>query len=130
MSDLISRKQISNYIKAQINPYGKPFYGTTYELGLKIMEYIDNMNSAYDVDKVVKELEEIKAIKSDGFTDNLLNMGYTKGIKDGYVKAIDEFAEKLKEKSTFLKFIENDYYGYVSEDEIDEIAEQMKGRWS
>lgn len=60
MSDLISRKQISNYIKAQINPYGKPFEGTTYELGLKIMEYIDNMNSAYDVDKVVKELEEVR----------------------------------------------------------------------
>lgn len=46
--------------------------------------------------------------------------------KQSYNTAITEFVEKLKEKSTSLKFIENDYYGYVSEDEIDEIAEQMK----
>ena len=57
MSDLISRKKISGYIKMVINPYGKPFKGTVYELGLKIMRYIDSMNSAYDVDKVVEELE-------------------------------------------------------------------------
>ena len=57
MSDLISRKKISGYIKMIINPYGKPFEGTAYELGLKIMRYIDAMESAYDVDKVVEELE-------------------------------------------------------------------------
>lgn len=45
MSDLISRSSIYNYIKAQINPYGKPFKGTAYELGLKIMDYIKNMSS-------------------------------------------------------------------------------------
>lgn len=43
------------------------------------------------------------------------------------IKAIDEFAERLKNKSTFLKHIEDEYYGFVSEREIDEIAEQMKG---
>ena len=57
MSDLISRKKIRGYIKREINPYGKPFEGTAYELGLKIMRYIDAMESAYDVDKVVEELE-------------------------------------------------------------------------
>ena len=57
MSDLISRKKICDYIKGKINPYGKPFEGTAYELGLKIMRYIDAMESAYDVDKVVEELE-------------------------------------------------------------------------
>ena len=31
-------------------------------------------------------LEELKAIKSDGFTDDLLNMGFTKG----YSKALDD----------------------------------------
>ena len=46
--------------------------------------------------------------------------------KQSYNTAINDFAERLKEKSTSLKFMENDYYGYVSEDEIDEIAEQMK----
>ena len=65
MSDLISRKKISGYIKMVINPYGKPFKGTVYELGLKIMRYIDSMNSAYDIDKVVEELNklDVKAIK-------------------------------------------------------------------
>lgn len=58
MSDLISRSKIRNYIKTQINPYGKPFEGTPYELGLKIMKYIDSMHSAYDIEKVVAELEE------------------------------------------------------------------------
>ena len=58
MSDLISRKKIRDYIKGEINPYGKPFEGTAYELGLKIIRYIDAMDSAYDVEKIVEELEE------------------------------------------------------------------------
>ena len=57
MSDLISRKKIRDYIKGEINPYGKPFEGTAYELGLKIMRYIDALDSAYDIDRVVEELE-------------------------------------------------------------------------
>ena len=57
MSDLIRRKKIRDYIKGEINPYGKPFEGTAYELGLKIMRYIDAMDSAYDIDRVVEELE-------------------------------------------------------------------------
>lgn len=57
MSDLISRKKICDYIKGKINPYGKPFEGTAYELGLKIMRYIDAMDSAYSVDKVIEELK-------------------------------------------------------------------------
>ena len=58
MSDLISRKKICDYIKGKINPYGKPFEGTAYELGLKIMRYINAMDSAYSVDKVVEKLYE------------------------------------------------------------------------
>ena len=58
MSDFINRKRILDYIKGEINPYGKPFEGTSYELGLNIMRYIDAMDSAYSVDKVVEELEE------------------------------------------------------------------------
>lgn len=45
MSDQISRNQIYSYVKTIINPYGKPFKGTAYELGLKIMDYIKNMSS-------------------------------------------------------------------------------------
>lgn len=64
-NDLISRKlvyadDIYRYIKTEINPYGKPFEGSAYELGLKIMKHIENMSADYDVDKVVEWLEERK----------------------------------------------------------------------
>ena len=65
MSDLISRKKIRDYIKGEINPYGKPFEGTAYELGLKIMRYIDAMDSAYSVDKVVEELKNASWEETD-----------------------------------------------------------------
>lgn len=74
-NDLISRKlvfadDIHRYIKAQINPYGKPFEGSAYEFGLKVMKYIENMSAAYDVDKVVEQLEHLDLdgirMKEDG----------------------------------------------------------------
>ena len=37
-------------------------------------------------EQIAEWLEELKAIKSDGFTDDLLNMGFTKGYK----KALDD----------------------------------------
>lgn len=40
----------------------------------------------FEHEQIAKWLEELKAIKSDGFTDNLLNMGFTKG----YSKALEE----------------------------------------
>ena len=74
MSDLISRKKIRDYIKGEINPYGKPFEGTAYELGLKIMGYVDAMDSYYDVEKVVDELETDSSVKLYGScnSDNYL----------------------------------------------------------
>lgn len=41
MSD---KHKIYDYIKRTINPYGRPFEGTAYELGLKIMDYNENMD--------------------------------------------------------------------------------------
>lgn len=79
MSDLISRSKIRNHIKEQINPYGKPFEGTTYEFGLKLMDYIDNMLDAYNVDKVMEELEEAKKNFSAG---SLQTHYYWRGIND------------------------------------------------
>ena len=39
------KSKIYNYIKRTINPYGKPFKGTAYEFGLKIMDFIKNMDN-------------------------------------------------------------------------------------
>ena len=41
--DAITRIKIYNYIKSEINPYGKPFKGTLFEFGEKIMDYVANM---------------------------------------------------------------------------------------
>ena len=41
MSD---KRKIYDYIKRTINPYGRPFEGTAYELGLKIMDFIENID--------------------------------------------------------------------------------------
>lgn len=40
MSD---RDKIYGFIKREINPYGRPFKGTAFEFGVKIMDYIKNM---------------------------------------------------------------------------------------
>ena len=98
MSDLIRRKKIRDYIKGEINPYGKPFEGTAYELGLKIIRYIDAMDSAYDIDRVVEELEsELKKgniaidfgefrlfeiVKQGGVSYDVCEWKYTKEIMD------------------------------------------------
>lgn len=39
---LINAQTISDYIKREINPYGRPFEGTVYEFGLKLMKYLEN----------------------------------------------------------------------------------------
>lgn len=41
MSD---KSKIYDYIKSTINPCGRPFEGTAYEFGLKIMDFIENIN--------------------------------------------------------------------------------------
>lgn len=65
--------------------------------------------------KEYKDLEGLKAIKSDGFTDDLLNMGFTKG----YNKAIDDCKE--------LTFREVVYCDSLNDrTEFRELAEQLK----
>lgn len=54
---LMDAEKISNYIKSEINPYGKPFKGNAYEFGLKLMKYLENASADYDVDEVVEQLE-------------------------------------------------------------------------
>lgn len=59
MSD---KRKIYDYIKRTINPYGRPFEGTAYEFGLKIMDYIENMDDEKENDwiPVSERLSEIK----------------------------------------------------------------------
>ena len=110
--------------------------GTVEELQkLKLLFGNENVEISELTTKILKEypeylstgtIEEFKALKEkEERFDRNIRMFNEIGLEIR-AKAIDEFAEKLKEKSTFLKSIENDYYGYVSEYEIDDVAEQMK----
>ena len=63
-NDLIGKKlvyadDISRYIKTEINPYGKPFEGSAYEFGLKIMEYINNMSAAMTAEEAWEIAKDI-----------------------------------------------------------------------
>ena len=76
---LTDANKIRDYVKEQINPYGKPFEGSVYEFGLKIMHYIDNMSSDYDIDKVVEQLSKLPQYKldlADAMIDTLENRRY------------------------------------------------------
>lgn len=42
-NNMIDARKIYKYIKAEINPYGKPFEGTVFEFGCKVMDYIEAM---------------------------------------------------------------------------------------
>lgn len=55
---LVNAKKIRDYVKREINPYGRPFEGTVYEFGLKLMKYLENASVDYDVDKVAELLEK------------------------------------------------------------------------
>lgn len=70
-------------------------------------------------DEIAEWLEELKTIKSDGFTDDLLNMGFTKG----YNKAIDDFVQLVKKYDWDIREINENEFIYGA---IDYIAEQLK----
>lgn len=105
MSDLISRSKIRDYIKTQINHYGKPFEGTAYELGLKIMRYIDAMDSVYDIDKVVEELEERKEEREKQYK--------TASMEDGSYMLSKCFSEGARAYDNAIEIVKQ---GGVSDD--------------
>ena len=72
---------------------------------------------AEEHEQIAEWLEELKAIKSDGFTDDLLNMGFTKG----YNKAIDDFVRFASDMPT----VEEDD-GTIRPMWLEEMAEQIK----
>lgn len=63
-------------------------------------------------------LEELKAIKYDGFTDDLLNIGFTKGYK----KALDDFIHKCDKHCGYYKGENRN----LTRDDVLMIAEQLK----
>ena len=71
---------------------------------------------AEEHEQLAEWLEELKAIKSDGFTDDLLNMGFTKG----YNKAIDDA------KSVILQTLDNKILVDTLYLRLEQLKEQKK----
>ena len=92
---------------------------------MTIDEAIANLKYDVEIDMYIHDiapqlaewLEELKAIKSDEFTDDLLNMGFTKG----YNKAIDDF---VKFASNMPTVEEED--GTIRPMWLEEMAERLK----
>lgn len=51
VEQVIDGRKLYKWIKAQINPYGKPFEGTVFEFGNKVMEHIEAMENQPQADK-------------------------------------------------------------------------------
>lgn len=77
--------------------------------------------------RAIGTVEEFKALKDD--TIPIIHGKAELEVHDKQIraKAIDEFAEALYNKSTFLKHIESDDYGMLHFEDVYEVAEQMKG---
>ena len=80
-----------------------------------------DLSYAEDNEQVAEWLEELKAIKSDGFTDDLLNMGFTKG----YNKAIDDFVNFANTMPT----VETED-GTIRPMWLEEMAEKLKEKYN
>lgn len=59
---MMDGNKLRNYIKAEINPYGKPFEGTVYDFGLKLMDMIDRMEQSPQTS--LNELERVELEKN------------------------------------------------------------------
>ena len=90
MSD---KRKIYDYIKKTINPYGRPFEGTAYEFGLKLMDFIENIDGEkangwipVSVRLPEKNKDVITTVKYSGF------MGmYGRWLKTAFIDGYGEW---------------------------------------
>lgn len=80
---MIDSKKIISYIKKHINPYGKPFEGTLFEFGCKVIDYIEAMEKQPKTDWIPCE-ERLPS--EEGF--------YVVTIEDYFKPVISNFSVK------------------------------------
>ena len=122
MSDLISRRELLEEIKSlSIVLNGKQIFSD--DAKDTVLRIINEQPTAYSVDKIVEELEELKVIK-DGSIPIIHGKAelelHDKAIRN---KAIDDLSNILKENYDYLPqiFSKEAFVRY-----IDEYAEQLK----
>lgn len=74
--------------------------------------------------------DEARLFKHNGIQTFNANMRaeYNRGYTIGYNKAIDDFKSRLEERILAGKMIDKKF-AYIDNCDIDEVAEQLKGRW-
>ena len=79
----------------------------------------------------LKAYKETKCNKSVYLANKSIDMidAVNKGYADGYNKAIDDFAEKLKRENKETIPTHSGYCRMSFDEVVEEIAEQLKGRW-
>ncbi len=103
MSD---KRKIYNYIKRTINPYGRPFEGTAYEFGLKIMDYIENMddekeNGWIPVSERLPEPGKYVLVSFENFTLPMIGI-YTVDDDDGGTFRISDEDDSFLEHDLYV----------------------------
>ena len=108
---------------------------------LSIDEAIENLKYDIEIDMYIRDiapqlaewLEELKSSRQE--LNELRKYSYVQGLSDGYINAIDDFAEKMNAKCDgIIKEKWNSNVSPISwaeayadfKDDIDEIAEQLK----
>ena len=105
----VAEIQRNNYKLNKTLGKSSPYYNT------------DCIKCAEEHEQIAEWLEELKAIKSDDFTDDLLNMGFTKG----YNKALDDFVKFASDMPT-VKTED----GTIRPMWLEEIVEQLKEKYN
>lgn len=103
MSD---KRKIYNYIKRTINPYGRPFEGTAYEFGLKIMDYIENMddekeNGWISVDEKIPDPDKYILVSFENFPIPMIGI-YTVDDDDGGTFRISDEDDSFLEHGLYV----------------------------
>lgn len=83
---MIDEKKLINYIKTEINPYGRPFEGTVFEFGCKVMEYIENMEKAGEWIPCSERLPEMgeRVLLQDQYGCREIGEREIKGVQEGF----------------------------------------------
>lgn len=103
---LVSSERIKNYIQTQINPYGKPFKGTAYEFGIKLLDYLNNKDADYDVEKVVEQLKNEKEFWSD-------TNAYNKEIGEQKARSYEHAIEIVQSNGCVKTTLKKDSNGWI-----------------
>ena len=95
MAYLIDRNKLYNHIKTEINPYGKPFEGTAYEFGNKLMDYL--------LDMEVVDAKPVVHGKWIPVSERLPD-GYENAEIEVLISIKEEYFEDLFDETTFALF--------------------------